>query len=142
MKKRGYAYFVELALAVIIIFIVLSSYYESTSEISENANNNELRWVGWQILRNLDTFEAINSTNISNTNAYIYGSLGDFTEYEIEYYNDSGCYPITDSTIDTINYTKCPSISANTKNNVVSALYSQTYDNQAESFRIYLWKKL
>jgi hypothetical protein len=142
MKKRGYAYFVELALAVIIIFIVLSSYYESTFETNQNTNANELRWVGWQIMKNIDTFEALNSTNISNTNAYVYGSLNDFTSYEIEYYNNSGCYPITSGAIDTINYTKCPAITTNTQNNIVSAIYSQTDNNQAEAFRIYLWKKI
>jgi hypothetical protein len=142
MKKKGYAYFVELALAIMIIFIVLNSYYESTFETAQNSNTQELRWVSWQIMKNLDTFETINSSNISATDAYVYGSLNDFTTYELELHNNSGCYPITNATISATNYTKCPAITTNTKNNIVSSLYSQTYNNQAESFRIYLWRKI
>jgi hypothetical protein len=142
LKKKGYAYFVELALAVMIIFIVLNSYYESTFETSQNTNTNELRWVSWQIMKNLDTFEALNSTDTNVTDAYVYGSLNDFTSYELEYYNSSGCYPIENGTLSVTNYTKCPAITTNTKNNIVSSLYSQTYADKAEAFRLYLWRKI
>lgn len=142
MSKKGYAYFVELALAIIIIFIVLSSYFESEQTIFEYKQNENLRESGWYLLKNLDEFGALNSTNISKVNVYISGSLDEFTAYDLEIYNSTGCYPVDNGVVSTTNYTKCPAIGANTKANIISTFYTYVQNGDATSFRLYLWRKI
>ena len=142
MNKKAYAYFVELALAIIIIFIVLSSYIESEQTVFNYKQNQNLRESSWYLLKNLDTFGALNVTNISKANEYIYGSLDEFTGYDLEFYNFTGCYPIADGVISSTNYTKCEKINASTRTDVVSSLYTVVQDSNTSSFRLYLWRKI
>ncbi len=140
--KKGYAYFVELALAVIIVFIVLSGFLESEQTTFNYKQNQNLRWQGFYLLDNLNHFEIINSSNFTKVETYIYSSINEFTDFKIEYYNESGCYPINNGIISSLNFTKCPTINATTNSDIVSSFYTHTLQNNSESIRIYLWRKI
>jgi hypothetical protein len=141
-NKKGYAYFVELVLSIILLSIILSGYIESQQVIFTYKQNEDLRSNGWNILKNLDDFNAINSTNFTKVDAYIEGSINTFTSFDLELYNDSGCYPIDDGVVSSTNYTRCPTINATTKNNIVSTIYTFSQHDQPQSIRLYLWRKL
>jgi hypothetical protein len=142
MNKKGYAYFVELALSIIIIFLVIANYTESEQTVYEYKQDETLRQTSWHILKNLDDFGAIDSTNFSKINTYIDASYGDFTAFDLEYYNNTGCYPINNGVLSAIDYTECESINATTKNNIISSIYTRFQNNEAESIRLYVWRKL
>jgi hypothetical protein len=141
-SKKGYAYFVELVLSIILVFIILSGYIESEQVVFTYKQNEDLRINGWHILENLDNFNAINYTNITKLDTYIDASLTDFTNYDLELYNNSGCYPIDNGIISSTNYTRCPSINATTKDNIISTFYTSSQQGEPQSIRIYLWRKL
>jgi len=142
MRKKGYAYFVELVLSIILVFIILSGYVESQQVIFTYKQNEDLRVNGWHILENLDNFNAINYTNITKLDTYIDASLTDFTNYDLELYNNSGCYPIDNGIISSTNYTRCPSINATTKDSIISTFYTLPQQGEPQSIRLYLWRKL
>jgi hypothetical protein len=140
-SKKGYAYFVELALAIIIIFIVLSSYIESEQTIYNYKQNENSRQNSWQILKNLDEFYIIDSANFSKVNTYVDASLDYFTSFDLEYYNTSGCFPVDNGVLGS-NYTKCETINASIKNNIISSFYTRSTSGVSESVRIYIWRKI
>lgn len=140
-RKNGYAYFVELALAVIIIFIVLTGYIESEQTLFQYKRNQDLQESGWGILKNADYFGKLNTSNFSDINAYIAGSLNDFTDYDLELYNETGCFPVNNGVVSATNYTACPTINATTKNDIVSVFYTNV-DGNVSAVRLYLWRKV
>lgn len=141
-NKRGYAYFVELALAVIIIFIILSGFLESEQTVFSYKQNQDLKENSWYMIKNIDYFGELNTSDLSKLDAYVAGSLSDLTSYDLEIYNDTGCIPIDAGVASITSYTDCPSINATTRNNVVSSIYTTSEDNNISSVRIYLWRKI
>jgi len=141
-SKKAYAYFVELALAIIIIFIVLSSYIESEQTVFNYKQDQNMRQNSWYLLKNINDFGAMDSTNLSKVNIYVDASLGDFTAFDLEFYNSTGCFPVYSGIISSTNYTRCESINATTKNDIVSTFYTFTQNSEANSVRLYLWRKI
>ena len=142
MRKKGYAYFVELALAIMLIFIILSSYFESEQTVFNYKQNEDSRISGWYLLKTFDDFSAIDSTNFTKINAYVDAGLDDFTDFDLEYYNNSNCFPVDEGAISSTNYTRCPAINATIKTNIISTFYTRAQNNESESIRLYLWRRI
>ncbi|MBT3940971.1 hypothetical protein HOD83_02585 [Candidatus Woesearchaeota archaeon] len=141
--KKGYAYFIELALAIIIIFIILSGYLESEQTVFSYKQNQDLKESGWYVLKNLDYHGKLNTSNFTEINTYIDASLDDSTEYDLELYNDTGCFPVAAGTVSSTSYAECSSINATTQNNVVSVFYTTIDNNESvSSVRLYLWRRI
>jgi len=141
MNKKGYAYWIEMVLSVIIISVVFVGYLESTQTNFAYKQQENLREEGWQIMKNLDELKLLNSSNFTAMETYITASLSDTTGFDLEYYNSSGCYSVDSGTLGSMQ-TYCTSINATSHNDVVSIFYTTIEGNESESIRLYMWGKL
>lgn len=141
LGKRGYAYWVEIVLSVIIIGVVLVGYVESDQAVIQYKQQENMRATGWQIMKNLDDLDRLDTTNFTKVERYVGESLLDISGFDLEYYNSTGCYAVDNGTLGSVQ-TYCTSINATTGNDVVSVFYTRVRGNESESVRLYVWRKL
>lgn len=143
--KRGFVYFVEIALSVLILMFIFDGFLESDQRVFENKQLDNLRWQAWgslNVLYELDLLTSnLNQEEFGDLDVYIQNSLLGTQDYDWEFYNSTGCYPIDDQALGSP-ASQCVSINAQTEKDIVSSLYTVANANGTSSLRLYLWDKL
>lgn len=144
MNKKGYAYFVEIILAVLIVIVVLQGFIESKQQVFSYKQQEDLRVLGWNILKNLDELgvldSALNEKNFTKIEIYVQESLDELADFDLEYYNTS-CYSV-DGGVLSSGSTICNSINISGEYDVVSTYYTFGGNLTPQTIKIYLWRKL
>lgn len=144
-NKKGFVYFVEIALAVLILAFVFSAFIGSEQRIFQHKQLENLRAQGWgalDVLHELGALDsAVSSGNFTKVDLYVSSSLFETTGYDLEVYNSTGCTPIDDGQLG-VTSEFCDSIDAPTQNDVVSLVYTPPTNLTTTSLRLYLWSKL
>ena len=143
--KKGYIYFVEIALAILILMYIFNGFVESEQRVFEQKQIENLRSQGWgalDVLHELDVLDgAVKSGNWNKMNIYLRKSLLNTVAFDLELYNNSKCHAIDNTTV-VVGATYCKSINATTENEISSTYYTIQDNYSTSSVKIYLWNKL
>ena len=144
-NKKGYVYFVEIALAVVILLYIFAGFVESDQRSFDQKQLENLRAQGWgalDVLHEMGVLDGnVRAGNWGTINNFLNQSFVNTVAYDLEFYNNSKCHAINYSTVGA-GGTYCPSINASTENPVVSTSYTLQDNYSTSSMRIYLWNKL
>ncbi len=150
MNKKGYAYFIEIILAVIIVAIIFQGFIESDQDVSAYKQQEDMRITARNVLKGLDELgilnTKLNTNDYEDIETYIQESLGTGTSFDWELYNESGCYPIDQGVLGSPS-TICDRFNSTGNLDSVSTYYTVPYDNSSgadtfRTFKIYIWRKL
>jgi len=143
--KKGFIYFVEIALSVLILMYIFTGFIESEQRAFEQKQLENLRTQGWGALDILHEFgmldDSVRVNNWSKIDIYLNNSFLNTIEYDLELYSKSLCYTINGGTIIT-GATYCKSINASTEKDITSVYYTIQDNYSTSSIKIYLWSKL
>ena len=140
--KKGYVYFIEMILAVIILTVVLVGFTETEHETFAYKQQQDMREVAWQSLKNLDEMNVLDNVfannNYSKLDNYIKEELPSTASYDLELWNGS-CYPI-DSGVIQSGSTTCDTINASTESDMISVYYTWAQSNEPQTIRLFVWR--
>ena len=143
--KKGYVYFVEIALAVLILLYIFAGFVDSEQRSFDQKQLENLRDQGWgalDVLHEIGNLDGdVRIGNWSKINNFLNESFINTIGYDLELYNNSKCHAINASAIGA-GGTYCPSINASTEREIVSTSYTLQSNYSTSSLRIYLWNKL
>lgn len=142
LNKKGYAYWIEIILSVVIVMIIFQGYLESNQTVFQYKEVEDLKSSSWHVMNNLNTLGHLNTSNLSELQSYVASSFPATTGTDMDYYNDTSCFPVDNGTKGTAT-THCAWINISSNNDVTSALYTKLdKNNDPESIRLHIWRKL
>lgn len=144
-NKKGFIYFVEIALSVLLLSFILSAFSYPKDLTFEQKQLVSLKYQGWGALDVLHEFDLLDNlimnSDFKNLSLYLKGSFPDNIGYKLEYHNSTGCYPITDGGLGAP-ATYCGPQNATTERDITSTFYTIQTNLTTSSVRIYLWNKV
>ncbi len=144
-NKKGYVYFIEIIIIIVLLGIIFTSFVESEQRVFEYKQQENLRNTGYGVLHNLDKINvlgpALAAKNFTRIRGYIEESISKTDGFDIDYINATGCYSVNATSLSG-HQTYCNATNASTQNTIVSTYYTYSRNNTPQTIRIYLWRKL
>ncbi len=145
-NKKGFIYFVEIALAVLILLYIFAGFIESEQKVFEYKQLDNLRAQGWgslDVLHEMGVLDGdVKAGNWSLIRTYVNNSFVNTVAYDLELYNNSLCHAIDNKSVIASGVSNCGYINATTEKSIVSTYYTLQDNYSTSSIKIYLWSKL